>query len=489
MKLRAAKLRGIKRNSSEAEYPPSLACGELRKGYSPRLHPRNKLRGIRRRRIILIFEFMNVHFIGIGGVGMSALAKYYLSQDATVSGSDLCSSEITDELRHLGVNVIIGKDQKENLPEKIDTVIYTAAVPKQSSELAEAKKRKIKIVVYAEAVGELTKKYKTITISGAHGKSTTTALTALVLEEGYHDPTVIVGTKIKEFGNSNFRKGRGSYLVLEADEWNKSFLQYFPHIAVVTNIDAEHLDTYKTVHAVEKTFEKYLERVPKNGAIVANLDDSRLEKVALKFGKKVTWYSLRDPAAVHVRNVLRIPGEHNVSNALAALTVGRLVGVRETDALRALGRFSGAWRRFEFKGLFNGAYIFDDYGHHPREIMATIAAARERFPLRRVWCVYQPHQYQRLQYLWDDFITSFDRADRLCFLPVYDVAGRETATAKEAVNSLKLTQELVRRGKRACHLDNFEEAKEYLASEIRQGDVVLIMGAGDIYQLTQNLIS
>lgn len=419
---------------------------------------------------------------------MSALAKYYLLQGTTVSGSDLVSSEITDELKQLGVNITIGKHQKINIPEKTDKIIYTAAVPKQSPELAEAKKRQIKTMLYAEAVGELTKKYKTITVSGAHGKSTTTALTALVLEEGYHDPTVIAGTKIKEFGNSNFRKGGGSYLVLEADEWNKSFLHYSPRIAVVTNIDAEHLDTYKTVRAVERTFEKYLERVPKNGAIVANRDDSRLEKVAKKFGKKVTWYSLNDPAAAHVRNVLRVPGEHNVSNALAALTVGRLVGVRETDTLRALGRFSGTWRRFEFKGLFNGAHVFDDYGHHPREIVATIAAARGRFPMRRVWCVYQPHQYQRLQYLWDDFVGAFDHADRICLLPVYDVVGRETKTAKEAVNSLKLTQELVRRGKRACHLDNFDEAKEYLASEIRSGDVVLIMGAGDIYHLTQKLI-
>lgn len=432
---------------------------------------------------------MLIHFIGIGGIGISALAKYYLSQGTAVSGSDLISSEITDELKQLGVEVTIGKHKKTNLPAKANTVIYTAAVPKQSLELAEAKKRKIKILTYAEAVGELTKKYKTITVSGAHGKSTTTALTALVLEEGYHDPTVIAGTKIKEFGNSNFRKGGGSYLVLEADEWNKSFLNYSPRIAVVTNIDAEHLDTYKTVRAVEKTFEKYLERVPRGGAIVANQDDSRLEKVARKFGKKVAWYSLNDSATAYVRNVLRVPGEHNVSNALAALTVGRLVGVREPDILKALGRFNGTWRRFEFKGFFNGAHIFDDYGHHPREIVATILAARERFPLRRVWCVYQPHQYQRLQYLWDDFTTAFDQADRICFLPVYDVAGRETTVAKQAVNSLKLTQELVRRGKRACHLDNFDEAKEYLVSEIRPGDVVLIMGAGDIYYLTEHLLA
>ncbi len=433
-------------------------------------------------------ESQAIYFIGIGGIGVSALAKFYISRGACVSGSDLVSSEITDELKKLGAKITIGKHKKSNLSKNVSEVIFTAATPQNNPELVEARKRKIKIRSYAEAVGELTKNYKTIAVSGSHGKSTTTALAALVLEEGYFDPTVIVGTKIKEFSDSNFRSGRGKYLVLEADEWNKSFLNYFPQIAVVTNIDEEHLDTYKNVATVEKTFQKYLSKIPKDGVIVANADDLRLKKVAQKFGEKVQWYSLKDREVPMLRKILKIPGEHNVSNALAALKLGRLLGMHEPDILRALSRFEGAWRRFELKGLVNGAFIFSDYGHHPREIQATIAAARERFPFRRIWCVYQPHQYQRLAYLWDDFVSAFDRADRISLLPVYDVAGRETKAAKAEANSSKLAYELIKRGKNTHHLDSFSDAKKIIMDEVHPGDVVLIMGAGDIYELAKQIV-
>lgn len=430
---------------------------------------------------------MHIHFIGIGGIGVSALAKYYMSHGAHVSGSDLVLSEITEELKILGAKIFVGKHKKSNLLKAVEKVIYTSAVCKDNPELEEARKRHIKIQSYAEAVGELTQKYKTITISGAHGKSTTTALAALVLEEGYFDPTVIVGTKIKEFGNSNFREGHGGYLVLEADEWNKSFLKYHPKIAIVTNIDAEHLDTYRTVEGVEKAFSLYLSRVPKDGAIIANFDSERLRRIAKKFGRLVFGYSLQDKEAEKIAKVLRLPGKHNISNALAAYRLGKLLGVDEGHILHAISGFSGAWRRFEFKGKLNGASIFSDYGHHPAEIHATILAARERFPFRRVWCVYQPHQYQRLSYLWEEFVSAFDMADRVCLLPVYDVAGRETKKAKDRVNSKELTHELLRRGKDALHFDSFADAQKFITENARPGDIILIMGAGDIYTLANQL--
>lgn len=434
-------------------------------------------------------DFQRIYFIGIGGIGVSALAKYYLSQGAKVSGSDLTSSEITEELEKLGAKILIGKHKQVHLPEGTTRIIHTAAVRLVKSDFPRKSDfRKVKIQSYPEALGELTRKYNTITVSGAHGKTTTTALAGLVLEEGYFDPTVVVGAKIKEFGDSNFRYGMGPHLVLEADEWNKSFLNYSPQIAVVTNIDAEHLDTYKNVEAVERTFQKYLDKVPRDGTIVANADDERLKKIAQKFGKLVCWYSLKDREATFLRKILKIPGEHNVSNALAALRVGRILGIQESAILHALSRFSGAWRRFEFKGLVNGAYIFSDYGHHPREVQATISAARERFPFRRIWCVYQPHQYQRLSYLWDDFVGAFDMADRVCLLPVYDVAGRETKITKAKVNSEKLAHAILERGKDVCHMDNFAEAKELLNSNVHPGDVVLVMGAGDIYTLANQLV-
>lgn len=462
---------------------------------------------------------MKIHFIGIGGIGVSALAKYYLARGARVSGSDLVSSEITEELKNQGVEIYIGKHRKTNIPKDATHVIYTAAVTKDNPELKAAleaaqnsserhlKRRqrsserslanarngglaeKIIVQSYAEAVGELTRKYETIAISGSHGKSTTTALTALVLEEGYCDPTVLIGTKVKEFGNSNFRQGRGRNLVLEADEWNRSFHNYFPKIAVITNIDAEHLDTYKTVGAVERAFEKYLAKIPKDGALIANYDDPRTRKVAKKFGRLVHWYSLKDWDAPLIRRVLRIPGEHNVSNALAASCIGRLFGIKEGHILSALSRFSGCWRRFEWKGFLKGANIISDYGHHPAEIYATIRAARKRFPFRRIWCVYQPHQYQRLKYLWKEFIPAFDMADRIALLPVYEVAGRETKNVKETVNSENLSRELIKRGKNATYHQTFKEAEDYILTYLRPGDILLVMGAGNIHHLADQLLA
>lgn len=432
---------------------------------------------------------MHIHFIGIGGIGVSALARYYLSAGAAVSGSDLAASEITRDLAQQGARIVIGPHTGLNVPPETTAVIHTAATPKANPELKEAKRRKIATKPYAEAVGDLTRQYRTVTVSGSHGKSTTTAMTALVMEEGYLDPTVIIGTKMREYGDSNFRKGRGSHLVLEADEWNRSFLNYAPHTAVVTNIDAEHLDTYKTVKNVEDTFAEYLSKVPAHGKIIANADDPRLAAVGKQFGDRVTWYSLASREAGLVRPLLKVPGAHNVSNALAALTAGRMLGVAEPDILRALGKFRGTWRRFEMKGLYKGAHLVSDYGHHPREITATLAAAREHFPMRRIWCVFQPHQYRRLKYLWKDFISAFDLADRVVLLPVYDVAGRETATARAAVSSLQLAEALTERQKAAWHSPSFADAKQHLDAELRRGDVLLVMGAGDIYDLAADLAS
>lgn len=430
-----------------------------------------------------------VHFIGIGGIGVSALAKYYLSLGIAVTGSDIAKTEVTGDLQRSGAKVIIGKHHKKNIPDGKVRIIHTAAIPPKNPELLGARARHLGPETYAQAVGELTRQHPTITISGSHGKSTTTALVALALIEGYFDPTVIVGTKLKEFGNSNFRKGHGSHLVLEADEWNKSFLNYSPTHAIVTNIDAEHLDTYKTSKEVEKAFEKYLSRVPENGIIVANADDERTRRVAGKFGKKVRWYSKNQREAALLRRILKIPGEHNVSNALAALTLGRALGISEPALLHALSNFTGTWRRFEFKGLIKGAHIFDDYGHHPSEIKATLTAARSRFPMRRVWCVYQPHQYQRLQYLWDDFVGAFDMADRVCLLPVYGVAGRDTVASNKKTGSSALVRELLLRGKNAHHVQSFSAAKKFIWANSRAGDVILMMGAGDIYLLTKKLLN
>jgi len=431
----------------------------------------------------------SIHFIGAGGIGVSALAKYFLARGARVSGSDIKETEITNELVKLGARIKIGLHKAQNIPLGTARVIYTAAVRIENPEYREAKQRRLPTQSYAEAIGELTKKYETITISGAHGKSTTTALAALILEEGYCDPMVIIGTKVKEFGDSNFRGGYGPYLVLEADEWNKSFLNYSPKIAIITNIDTEHLDTYKNLDDVKKAFLQYLKKIPSDGMVIANWDDSNVKDVVWQSKKQVIWYSRKDRDAEEIKKHLKIPGEHNLSNALAASRLGSYLGIPYVHILQALSGFRGVWRRFEFKGMDkNGAYVISDYGHHPKEIMATIAGARERYPLRRVWCVYQPHQYQRLQYLWNDFTAAFDMADRVVLLPVYDVAGRETKLARDTVNSKKLAKELVERGKLATYHPSFGAAKRVIADESKKGDIILVMGAGDIYTIANDLV-
>lgn len=431
---------------------------------------------------------MEVHFIGIGGIGVSALAKYYLAEGHGVSGSDTASSEITAELVRRGVRVALGEHAAKNIPDTFDRVIYTAAIVPTNPELIAARARGIPTQSYAEAIGDLTRRQRTIAISGSHGKSTTTALVALILEEGYFDPTVIIGTKLAEFGGTNFRQGKGPFLVLEADEWNKSFLNYNPFAVVLTNIDAEHLDTYGTVAGVEEAFREYLLNVPKDGFVVANADDERTRHVIRDLPARIVWYSQKDPVVEIIRRTLKISGRHNLANALAALHLGRELGISEPAILKALGSYHGAWRRFELKGIRSGAYIFADYGHHPREIAATLAGARERFPFRRIWCVYQPHQYARLNHLWNDFLGAFDGADRVALLPVYAVAGREI-DRHPTRTSQKLATALTARGKHAAYLHSSRAVKEHLTRDIRAGDVVLFMGAGTIYDLTNDFLA
>jgi UDP-N-acetylmuramate--alanine ligase len=439
---------------------------------------------------------MRVYFIGVGGIGVSSLAQYYLAQGADVFGSDLASSEITDLLKEKGAKLLFGKQKSENLPKDVDLVIYSPAVEKTNPELKYFRETRVKCKSYPEALGELTKKYFTIAISGAHGKSTTTAMVALVLAKAGLDPTVIVGTKLKEFGNSNFRPGgpakspygdRGvnKYLVIEADEWNASFLNYWPRIIVLTNIEREHLDYYKDLSHILKTFKEYVGHLPKDGVLVANGDDANISK--LKF--KTQNYFLKQKESAILRKILKVPGEHNVSNALAALTVARVLKIPDKISFEALSKYKGAWRRFEereskIKNL--KLKIIDDYGHHPTEINATLKAAREKFPNKKIWCVFQPHQYQRTFYLFKDFVKVFKNApvDKIIITDIYSVAGREAATIKKKVNSQKLVEAIKKPN--VIYLAT-NRIKDYLKKNLKGGEIVIIMGAGSIYELSSSL--
>ncbi|MCX6722250.1 MAG: UDP-N-acetylmuramate--L-alanine ligase [Candidatus Staskawiczbacteria bacterium] len=436
---------------------------------------------------------MKIHLIGIGGIGVSALAQYYLSKGHQVSGSDLVASEITDFLKQKGIKIIIGNYGK-NIEKDFDLVVHSPAVKASNPEFKKAKQLKIKTQSYPEALGDLTKEYYTIAVAGAHGKSTTTAMIGLVLTAAGLDPTVIVGTKVKEFGNSNFREGKSKLLVIEACEYDSSFLYYSPKIAVITNVDKEHLDYFKTFANVIKAFKNFILKLPKDGLLVFNADDSNIPVIENPVFKSAG-YSLTSKDAPKIKKILKVPGKHNVSNALAVLEVARFLIVPESISFKAISEFNGTWRRFEIKqGSANEKKItvISDYGHHPNEIMATLTAAREKYKKthstssgRAIWCVFQPHQHQRTHYLFNDFVKTFRSVpiDKIIITDIYDVAGRETKSKSGGVSSKKLVKEINKESVIYVPLDKTEE---FIKENIKAGDVLIIMGAGDIYKLADN---
>lgn len=442
---------------------------------------------------------LKIHFIGIGGIGVSALARYYLEKGAKVTGSDLVSSEITKSLEKKGAKLLIGKHKAKNLPKNVNLVIYSPAVPKDNPELEGTKKLGIKCQSYPEALGELTKKYFTIAVSGTHGKSTTTAMIGLLLEKAGFDPTVIVGAKLREFGDSNCKVGVGfpspsKYLVIEADEHMASFLNYWPKIIVLTTIEADHLDYYKNLKNILKTFKKYIGHLPKDGILVANKDDKNIPQILKTYIGNTYVFSMKQKETEKLKRIMKIPGEHNVSNALAALTVARILKIPDRVSFKSLSEYRGSWRRFEITrpvlvvspGLVRHPIIISDYGHHPTEIRVTLKAAREKYPKKKIWCVFQPHQYQRTFYLFKDFVKVFRQApvDKLIITDIYDVAGREEKEIKKKVNSEKLVKAVNKNW--VIYLPK-KEIINYLKKNLRGGEVVVIMGAGDIYNLVIDL--
>ncbi|MCP6718021.1 MAG: UDP-N-acetylmuramate--L-alanine ligase [Patescibacteria group bacterium] len=421
---------------------------------------------------------MKIHFIGIGGIGVSALAKYYLEKGHNITGSDLGSTEITDWFEKRKVKIFIGKHKSENMADNINLVIYSPAVPESNPELEKAKRNGLKIMTYPQALGELSKKYFTIAITGTHGKSTTTAMIGLLLIEAGLDPTVIVGTKLKEFDNSSCRVGNSKYLVIEACEHFESFLNYYPNIIVLTTIEADHLDHYGNLQGVLNGFKKFIANLKEDGIIVANKDDENIHKIV----EEADWYSLKDKEAVGMKDVLQIPGDFNVSNALAALKVARILKIKDIDSHKVLSRYKGSWRRFEITEILNPKpyTLIDDYAHHPTEINLTLKAAREKYPKKKIWCFFQPHQYQRTHYLFDDFIETFKNApvDKLIITDIYDVVGREDEEIREEISSEKLVKAV---NKDSVIYIAKEKIIEFLRQNLNGQEVIIIMGAGNIY--------
>ncbi len=443
-----------------------------------------------------------VYFIGIGGIGMSALARWFKSQKWSVSGSDIVEGEILRGLKKDRITVKIG--QKGGILEhKTGLFIYNQAIPPSNSEFVLAKKSGIPLLSYAEAVGVLTRFYKTLTISGAHGKSTTTSLLSLALIKAKRDPTVIVGTKLKEFGDRNFHKGEGDLLVLEADEFHSSFLNYSPTIAIITNIDKEHLDWYKNFSNVKKTFLSFIRKIKPHGILVINKDNKdllllkrQIESIGKKRNILVHWYSIKDQKTKKIRDAMRhISGTHMISNALAAYYVAEYIGAKEEDVLRAFRNYHGVWRRMEYKGrlkIRNSKFktvIYDDYGHHPTEIKATLLGAKTFFKDKEIICIFEPHQSKRLKLLFHNFVNAFDSADYLFLLPIYKVAGRDGKEKK--YTSENLAKIIQKKRKNVFYIEDKKNLKREFFEKLKgihSDAVVIMMGAGTINEETKKLI-
>lgn len=420
-----------------------------------------KLEGIKR-----------VHFVGVGGIGASSLAQILLSKGKTVSGSDLTESQITDELQKKGME-FSNVHAEQNLNKETDLLIYSHAIPQSNIELQKARDLKIPTLTYPEALSILSKSYFTIAISGTHGKSTTTAMTALILEKAGLDPTVVIGTKVREFGDKNYRVGEGKYLVIEACEYKSSFLDLTPQILAITNIEAEHLDYFKTDENYYNNFQQLINSLEEECTLISNPHDEKSKEIMSNANAK----PINAPNSIGFK--ISIPGSFNEENASIALAISRKLGIDEEVAKAALESYEGSWRRMERKTVDNiESQFIDDYAHHPTEIRATLKAIRESNPDAKILCIFQPHQYSRTHNLIDDFAESFEDADQVYIPNIYEV--RDSEEDKNKVSSRKLVNEINKHSNNAQHTNNLVKTAERIKENADEFDIIITMGAGDI---------
>ena len=461
-----------------------------------------------------INNIKKIHFVGIGGIGVSAIAKLMIWQGKKVSGSDCQQSEITDELKKMGVKFFIGH-QRENLADDIDLLICTLAVPEDNLEIIKAKKLGIPIFTYPQALGFLTKEKFGIAICGTHGKSTASSMLALILKKAGLDPTVVIGSKVADF-SGNATIGKSEYFVFEACEYKRAFLNYYPKIIILNNIELDHTDYYKNLENYENAFEEFIKHLPENGTLIYNEDDKVIQKLSIKnqsqglkfkilsFGSdKKNDLVLSD---IQLKNgetrfkvifqeknlgefILKVPGIFNVYNALGAIAAALLLKIKPEIIKKTLADFQGIWRRFELVGEINGAKIISDYAHHPTEVRSTIEGAKNFYPEKKIIAVFQPHQRNRTKKLFNDFIKSFDSADIIILSEIFDVAGREEKKDND-VSSLDLVKEIKKRLKEKTVLfaKDLKETKKMILENAQKNDIILVMGAGDIYKMIGDLM-
>ena len=446
----------------------------------------------------------SIHFVGIGGIGMSGIAEVLLAHGFAVSGSDLRESDTVARLRQLGAEIHIGH-RSENLT-RADVVVFSSAVRRDNPEVVAARERAIPVIPRAEMLAELMRLKDGIAIAGSHGKTTTTSLVATVLRDAGLDPTVVIGGKLNALG-TNAARGAGNLLVTEADESDGSFLHLTPAIAVVTNIDAEHLDYYGDHEHVKQAFVQFANRVPFYGLVIACLDHPHVQDVLPRIDKRIATYGLAAQAEYRAKNPVvkglltsfevvrrgeslgtfevRMPGIHNVLNALATIAVADELGVPLVQVKKSLASFGGVQRRFTIVGEHDGITIVDDYGHHPAEVQVTLEAAQRAYG-RRLLVAFQPHRYTRTRHCFDELTRAFNRADVLLLTDVY-AAGEEPI---EGADSAHLAQAIRAHGHRdVTHVASVDDLAQALERRLQPGDIVITMGAGSITHVGRALLA
>ena len=454
----------------------------------------------------MLQNIRNIHFIGVGGAGMSALARILLDKGYKVSGSDRKMSATAEQLAARGANIFEGHDAAN--VEGAEAVVVSTAIPEDNVEVVAAKARGLQVFHRSDINAALLNAAKGIAVAGAHGKTTTTSMIGLILEHGGVDPTIIIGGQVDYLADGNARLGRGEYLVSEADESDGSFLKLLPHIAIVTNVENDHMDHYGTMENIKKAFRQFLENTDeKTGTCVLCAENENLREISKHLSRRIVFYGTSEDAEYRATNIapegtgvafdvekegktlarvrLNIPGHHNVLNALGSVVTGILCGVSPEKAAEALARFHGAKRRFETKGRAKGVWIVDDYAHHPTEIMATLKAARQTNP-KRLICAFQPHRYSRTQLLQKEFGGAFKDADLLVLTDVYS-AGEAPIAGVSGKTIVDAVRETTRQEPK--YIERRAGVATYLASVVREGDLVLTMGAGDICRSGEELLA
>ena len=451
---------------------------------------------------------MRFHFIGAGGIGMCGLAQLLMKNKAIVTGSDETLSDVINGLRQTGADIKIGH-RARNLALGTNAVIISAAIKENNPELKLARERGYKIYKYAQMLGELMDCYEGIAVSGTHGKSTTSGWLTYVLKEAGLEPNFIIGARISQLGSSS-GVADGKYFVAEACEYDRSFLNLKPKIACILNIEQDHLDYYKNEDEIVEAFGEFALGIKPQGVVIANGQDANVAKIIRQPASKLRCetFGLDKNCNFYAKNItlneglyafdvyhngkllgatrISVPGTHNILNALAVVAMAVNAGLETEQILELLPGFTGIERRLMLKGQFGEITVLDDYAHHPTEIKASLQAIRQRYQPRRIWCVFQPHQYSRTRFLLDDFAESFKLADITIVPEIYFV--RDSASAKKEINAQILVARMRANGIEALFVDGFGAICDYLESNVTAGDVVVTMGAGDIWKVADEYI-